>query len=134
MKKNLLLTIFVVMIGISGFAQSLWTKVSEERLSGMTKVDRSAMPKEYQLFQLNFEALKSQLQNAPSRASGDISTVIVSFPNAEGKLEKFRIYEASVFEAPLAASHPELQSYVGQGMTIKVLQFILAQQYLDYIL
>lgn len=116
MKKNLLLTIMMVLMIATGYSQSLWTKTSVERLASLSKVDRSSMPKEYQVFHLDYEAFKVQLQDAPSRSTGDISSVVIPFPNAEGKLENFRIYEASVLEAPLAANHPEIQSYVGQGV------------------
>lgn len=117
MKKILLLTVIAIFAFASGYSQtSLWTKTSEERLSVLEKVDRSSTPREYQLFQLNFVGLKSQLQSAPSRDNGTVSNVIIAFPNAEGKLENYRIYEASVMEPSLAASHPEIQSYVGQGI------------------
>jgi len=116
MKKRLLFTIMTVFMVVAGYSQNLWTKISDERVVSLAKVERASMPKEYQIFQLNYEALKVQLQNAPSRGAGDISNVIISFPNSEGKLEKFRMYEASVLEPELAERHPELQSYVGQGI------------------
>lgn len=117
MKKILLLTVIAIFAFASGYSQTaLWTKTSEERLSVLEKADRSSTPREYQLFQLNLVGLKSQLQSAPSRENGTVSNVIIAFPNAEGKLENYRIYEASVMESSLAASHPEIQSYVGQGI------------------
>lgn len=116
MKKRLLFTIMTVFMVVAGYSQNLWTKISDERVASLAKVERASMPKEYQIFQLNYEALKVQLQNAPSRGAGDISNVVISFPNSEGKLEKFRMYEASVLEPELAERHPELQSYVGQGI------------------
>jgi len=116
MKKTLLLTLIAIFISMTGYSQSLWTKTSEGKLSSLEKVDRNSYPKEYQIFHLNYEALKAQLKNAPQRESGDASNLIVSFPNADGKLEKFRIYESSVLEPELAKRHPELQSYVGQSL------------------
>lgn len=116
MKKRLLFTVMAIFMVVAGYSQNLWTKISEERVASLAKVDRASMPREYQIFQLNYEALKVQLQSAPSRGAGDISNVIITFPNSNGKLEKFRMYEASVLEPELAARHPELQSYVGQGV------------------
>lgn len=118
MKKNLLLTIIAIFtFGISYSQTQFWTRTSDERLAVLDKVDRSSMPNEYQLFALNFEALKIQLKSAPSRNdSNGLSDIIISFPNAEGNLERYRIYESSVMESELAIKHPEIQSYIGQGI------------------
>lgn len=118
MTKKLLIILIVIMQSAWGYSQSnLWSKTSEERLVSYEKADRADMPVEYQLYHLNFESMKNILSSAPSRKnfSGE-SQVIVSFPNPEGQLERFRIYEASVMHPDLAASHPEIQSYVGKGI------------------
>lgn len=116
MKKNLLLFIFVLMFSV-GYAQSpLWTKTSTGSLNTLEKVDRSSMPKEYQLYKLDVSKLKTQLQAAPSRENMGASNVVIAFPNAEGKFENYRIYQSSVMEKELAARHSEIQSYVGQGI------------------
>ena len=116
MKKNLLLTLMAVLVFTSGYSQSIWTKTSPEKLEALGKVDRASTPRNFQLYQLNLEALKSQLQAAPSRESGAVSTLVIPFPNAEGKLQNYKIYEASVMAPDLAALHPEINSYVGKGI------------------
>lgn len=115
MKKNLLLIIAVFAFA-TGYSQSLWTKTSADRLDVFEKTDRASMPKEFQIYQLNLAGLKTQLQSAPSREEGSVSNVIIAFPNAEGKFENYRIYESSVMAPELAAQHPEIQSYIGQGI------------------
>ncbi|WP_417352460.1 zinc-dependent metalloprotease family protein [Flavobacterium alkalisoli] len=118
MTKKLLIILIVIMQSAWGYSQSnLWSETSEERLVSYEKTDRADMPVEYQLYHLNFEAMKNVLSSAPSRKnfSGE-SQVIVSFPNPEGQLERFRIYEASVMHPDLASNHPEIQSYVGKGI------------------
>jgi len=117
MKTKLLLILFAFFAITGGYSQSsLWTKTSEGKLNLLEKVDRDSSPKEYQLFHLNLEALKTQLSAAPSRESNEVSQVVVSFPNAEGKLERFRIYESSVMAPELAKTLPQVQSYIGQGI------------------
>lgn len=117
MKNKLLLTVLAILVFSFGFSQnSLWTKVSEERINANEKLGRTSFPSEYQLFRLDFQALKNQLKAAPSREGGGISNLIISFPNAEGKLEKYRVYESSVMEVGLAEKHPEIQSYIGKGI------------------
>lgn len=118
MTKKLLIFLIVIMQTAWSYSQSnLWSKISEERLVSYEKTDRADMPTEYQLYHLNFDALKNILATAPSRKnlSGE-SQVIISFPNPDGQLEKFRIYEASVMHPELAANHPEIQSYIGKGI------------------
>jgi len=115
--KKLLLIVLALFAFATGFSQSaLWTKTNEGKLNLLEKVDRDSSPKEYQLFNLNLEALKTQLSAAPSRESQEVSQVVVSFPTAEGKLERFRIYESSVMAPELAKSVPQIQSYIGQGV------------------
>lgn len=116
MKKNLLLTVMVIFAFASGYSQSLWTKSSQERLNVLEKVDRSSQPKEFQIYHLNFNGLKAMLQSAPSRESGQISTLVIPFPTDDGKLQNYTIYEATVMAPELAAQHPEIKSYVGKGI------------------
>ena len=118
MKKFLLIITLTFSFIVSGYGQSLWTASSQERLASVTKMDRASFPSEYKLYSLNFEALKTQLQLAPSRetAIGNTSTVIVSFPNPDGTFENFRIYEASVMHPDLAARYQDIKSYVGKGI------------------
>lgn len=115
--KKILLIVLAFFAFAEGFSQTqLWSKTTEGKLNILEKTERASTPSEFQLYNLNFTALKSQLASAPSRSSKKASDVVISFPNAEGKLERFRIYEASVLEAPLAEKHQEIQSYVGKGI------------------
>lgn len=116
--KKILLIVLAFFAFAEGFAQTqLWSKTTEGKLNILEKTERTSFPSEYQLYHLNFSALKSQLAATPSRSSKQASDVVISFPNAEGKLERYRIYEASVLEAPLAAEQKgKIQSYVGKGI------------------
>ncbi|MDR6969134.1 hypothetical protein J2X31_003161 [Flavobacterium arsenatis] len=119
MKSKLLVTVVAILTFSFGNSQNdLWSNISKERINESDKLERVSIPSEYQVFQLDLEGLKNQLKAAPSRdfSNPTVSNVIVAFPNAEGNLEKYRIYESSVMEAELAEKHPEIQSYVGQGI------------------
>lgn len=115
MKKLLLLVIVFLSLSI-GNAQSLWNKTTESRIQGLEKMDRASMPTEFQLYSLDFDAIKQQLALAPSRDVTSTSTVIVSFPNANGKLENYRIFQSSVLHPDLAAKFPDIKTYVGQSV------------------
>ncbi len=116
MKFKLLLLITLMSTGFA-FSQgkSLWQK---QTLNNNLEIKngKQNLPR-LQTFNLDTQSLKQTLTNAPSRSNfSTVSNVIVSFPNAEGEFERFRIYEASVMHPELAARYPEIKSYAGQGI------------------
>ncbi len=123
MNKNYLKTMiaFVLTLTISNvFAQNsnngLWSKLPITEVSG-EKVRRSSFPSTYHLFQLNLNQLKSILANAPVLfASTNQSDLIIEFPNAEGNLEKFKVYESSIMDPALEAKFPMIKTYAAQGV------------------
>lgn len=116
--KKLLITIVTLSFTILGHSQSkLWVKTSEDRLSGLEKFERASFPEKFELFNVNFANLKSQLANAPLDSSGIISTTVVSFPDYTGKLTDYVVYEAPVMEKGLSDKYPDIKSYVGKGLT-----------------
>lgn len=117
-KKLFLNLILIFTIALVNAQNTLWTKTTEARFEALQKFERSSIPDYADFYMLNFDAMKTALQAAPTRDfSGAISSTIVSFPNASGDLEQFSIYESSVMEPELAAKYTDIQSYVGQGIT-----------------
>ncbi|WP_116789736.1 zinc-dependent metalloprotease [Flavobacterium psychrotrophum] len=116
MKKLLLATILLFAFFFGNAQNGGWEKTNEATLKGREKMDRIAMPGTYNLFDLDYATFKKVLSTAPLRSAGGNSNLIVAFPNAEGKTEHYRIYEASVMHPELAAKYPELRSYSGQGI------------------
>ena len=115
--KKLLLTLFVgIFFFMEGNSQSIWNKTSEERMLVLEKFDRATMPKEFSLFSLNLNAFKSLLQNAPNDQSGITSNVVVPFPNSNGVIENYIVYDAPVMEEGLAIKFPGIKSYIAKGV------------------
>ncbi len=114
--KKLLSFVFLAVFTINGYGQQLWKNISSEELIRGERLQRDSHPTDFKLFSLDLDALKAALAAAPSRLQTQQSNVIVSFPNAQGQLQKFRIFEASVLHPDLAARHPEIQAYVGKGI------------------
>ncbi|ESU21827.1 hypothetical protein FCR2A7T_02850 [Flavobacterium cauense R2A-7] len=116
--KYRLLSIALLAFTSFSFAQngtSFW-KASSKKSNAVTTQRGATLPTK-NLFDLDIESLKNALANSPKRGvNSGKSNVIVSFPNAEGQLERFRILEASNMEPGLAARYPEIKSYVGQGV------------------
>lgn len=117
MKKTLLLSILTMLLFAGSYAQNaLWKQTNTARLSQFAKTDRASIPSEFKVYTLDLPAMKAQLQLAPLRSETASSTVIIQFPNAEGTLENFRMYQSPVMEPELAAKYPEIQTYIGKGI------------------
>ena len=112
-----LLCIIMFMSATLAFSQkdNFWQKQSVAS-SSKVKADKANLPKS-QVFSLNMNAFKQALIQAPKRENvSRVSSVILSFPNSEGKMERYRIVEASNMSPELEARFPEIKSYAGQGI------------------
>lgn len=115
MTKRLQFLSVIILVCFSGYSQ-LWERATEKASANTAKLERTSQPDAYSLFTLNVPLLKSQLQQAPLRGSVRRSSVIVAFPDGNGELKNFRIYKAPVMHAELAEKHPDITSYIGQGV------------------
>jgi subtilisin-like proprotein convertase family protein len=119
MKKALFLIVVLLTISTSFSQNSIWKKTTSDQVTSQV-LARDSHPSEFLLYTLNMEVLKAKLATAPSRnIVGQDSSVIVAFPNPEGEMQNFKIYEASVMHPELASRHSEIQSYVGLGVEDK---------------
>jgi subtilisin-like proprotein convertase family protein len=116
MKKFQLLLIFILFTSLSIGQNSLWGKVSEEKLSGLVKMERASVPSVYQVMHLDYNAFKESLIDAPIDTESQISNTIVSLPNSKGELSRFRVFEAPIMEKGLADRYPDIKSYVAVGI------------------
>ncbi|MEZ4792267.1 MAG: M12 family metallo-peptidase [Gelidibacter sp.] len=116
MTKTLLCILMCMSVTFT-FSQksNFWQKQSAVS-SNRVKADKQNLPTT-QTYSLNVNALKQMLSETPKRWSGSKSSnVIVSFPNPDGQMERFRVFEASVMDTELQARYPEIRSYAGQGI------------------
>ncbi|WP_460220493.1 reprolysin-like metallopeptidase [Psychroserpens sp. MEBiC05023] len=117
MKIKLLLLITLISTNfVLAQKTSFWSKQTN-RSNIAVKASKQNLPKT-QTFTLNINGLKQALTKAPNRKvlNNGSSGVILSFPNDQGKLERFRIAEAPVLSPDLQERYPEIRSYVGQGI------------------
>ncbi|ARV08680.1 hypothetical protein BTO05_03145 [Winogradskyella sp. PC-19] len=112
MKKIYLILLTLPFIGFSQ-KKSFWSKTNASKFQQTQLVERNSTASQFDVYNLNFEGIKSSLSNAVSRTSSLESDVFIKFPNANGDMERYQIYEASIMEPDFAAKHPEIQSYVG---------------------
>ncbi|SFN27455.1 Por secretion system C-terminal sorting domain-containing protein [Chryseobacterium oleae] len=104
--------LFIALSLVPFLGSSQWTKTelrSQKVKKSQEKLEFSA------LYSLNTDQLKQALQKAPARFAND-KGVIVSLPAANGKLEKFQVWEFSNMAPELQAKYPDIKSYVGTGV------------------
>lgn len=76
-------------------------------------------PTSYSAYTLDRAGMASALASAPSEFSAAARRgggVTISLPTPSGDFQRFRIESSPVMEPGLAAEHPEIQTYAGQGI------------------
>ncbi|WP_052752907.1 zinc-dependent metalloprotease [Kordia zhangzhouensis] len=113
MRKNYFF--ILLLLPIIGFSQgkSFWKKTDKTSFQPDELLERTSTPVKYDLYTLDLNSLKQLLADAPDRDLNISSEIVVQFPGAEGKMENFEVYNASIMEPSFAANYPEIQSYVG---------------------
>ncbi|WP_422106299.1 reprolysin-like metallopeptidase [Winogradskyella sp.] len=112
-KLHFVLSLSMFLCVFSVVAQQNYWQKTEKELSGngeKTLVNK----KFYQTYNLDFEAFKAQLRNAPIRSvSTSVSDTKVYLPNIKGELEEFMVVEAPVLSEELSQLYPEIKTYIG---------------------
>ena len=114
--KHKLLSVAFLAITFFTFAQDkapFWK--SSTKKGSMIALDSRMQLPEKNLYDLDVNGLKTILASSPKRTSST-SSVIISLPNAEGKFEKFSVYENSIMDPALASRYPEIKSYAAIGI------------------
>ncbi|MCS3871344.1 hypothetical protein J3D55_004260 [Chryseobacterium ginsenosidimutans] len=92
--------------------QNYWSKLKDTKVDRENLQPRWTTPNTFSLYQLDLEKIKADLKNAPQRFSKDES-LIIKFPDSDGKIRDYIVQEASVMEPELQAKFPEIRSYTG---------------------
>jgi subtilisin-like proprotein convertase family protein len=107
----------IVIISFSSGAQNsneLWTSINEIKAKQYDQFSRKFSLSKERFYQLDIEGIKNALLNAGNR--DNIGNTVISFPNSEGKLNSYKVFEASVMAPELQAQFPNMRSYAGQGI------------------
>ena len=112
-KLHFVLSLSMFLSVFSVFAQQgYWQKSDKSILNGNS--EKTLNEKFYQTYQLDLDAFKAQLVNAPMRsATITNSNTNVFLPNIKGELEQFRVVEAPVLSQELSELYPEIKTYLG---------------------
>ncbi|WP_308993709.1 reprolysin-like metallopeptidase [Mariniflexile litorale] len=106
------IAMFLAIFSVSS-QNSSWNKkqtIKNSKIISKLNLDKSKV----HVFELNTVSLKKSLLGTVSRNSKTKQkSTTISIPGNEGKLETFKIYEASVFSPDLAAKYSDIKSYIG---------------------
>ncbi len=73
----------------------------------------------YSIYEFDYNRLsEALLSDRNTSYLSKSSETTISFPNADGILERYRIKEASVFHPDMQARYPEIRSYIAQGIDV----------------
>ena len=70
-------------------------------------------PSKYKSFILDYNSLTNDLNALSSSKRGGNTQTTFMFPNTDGKIQEYRVKEASVMTEVLQAKYPNLRSYIG---------------------
>src|SRR5690349_2280322 len=108
MMKKLLFVVVMSLMTTIGFSQSknFWSNSAEPASKDQLAQGRSK-PTTYKVFALDFSGLQREVSKAPVRGlTSPTADMIVTFPDPDGNLGRFRVVEASVLHPDLAAKYP----------------------------
>ncbi|WP_159688573.1 reprolysin-like metallopeptidase [Flavobacterium sp. 9R] len=113
-KKILFLVLFCVSTLVQAQDKVFWKRVSTAAISSRTLATDQRSNEG--LYELNVENLKATLAITKGKKE-EVAKEIISFPNADGTMERFLIWETSNFDPILQAKFPTVQSFSGKGIT-----------------
>jgi len=113
--------ILLVLFVSSTYSQSHWTKANVSDIEKYRSGEREIVPTEYEVFTLDLSSFYNQMKNAPAELVGNKGEkeLIIDVPHPNGKIVKYRVWEAKVMEDKLAKKYPQLGSYAGQSIDRK---------------
>ena len=113
-----LFQLFILLLLTSnlGLAQNIWTD-SPDVLSNIQDA-RVQLPNNYRTLNLDFEAMKSILENAPMEftAAAKSQPLVIALPMPDGRMENFEVVESPIMEQGLSDKFPEIKTYIVQGV------------------
>ena len=120
MHKLLLVFMSLILLNaVSAQQKNHWSAYTNvARINTDKAVARASFPTQFKLFNLDAAPFRQELFSVAGKTASRRSMVI-SLPNADGKIEQFEVFEATNFDAKLQARFPEIRSFSGRGITDK---------------
>lgn len=117
MKKLILFLAIILSFGqMIAQKNSVWHKVSTSSTSKIARIQQNDNTEGESYFSLDLNAFKQTLANTTEKFSS-LPGVIIAFPNNDGEIEKFQVWENSNMTPDFQALFPQIRAYVGKGIT-----------------
>ena len=111
------ITFLIFILSFSLQAQNSYWSLQKETTTNRAEASKKLDKEKYKTYTLGIEGFKSELQKISSQSSvNSRSTIVMSFPNHKGELERFSVEETFVMAPQVAAKHPEIKTYKGFGI------------------
>lgn len=124
MKSSLQNSLFTVLtlFSLLGFAQqNPWQKVESTAITEKGEFEKLD---NVDYYNLNKTLLKTILEDAPQRVENiGRSNVNLAFPNPNGRIDIYSIFEAPTFSPSLSAKYPNIKSYIGHSKSGNIIRF-----------
>jgi PKD repeat protein len=115
MKIKLLTSVSALLLIIFATAQQPVFLPAEESAIAIDPGTRKIIPQKYQLLSVDFNAIKTYLNQAPNEnIPGGLA---IALPLPDGTSEVFEIWNYSMMEEPFASAHPYIKTFLGRGKT-----------------
>ena len=115
-----LIFIFLVLLANCAITaqDNYWKKSTDKSVLNLTSSEKGNSQSK-QFYELNIQELKRQLFSASDRTSQKKSSTEIVFPNPEGQLERFSVYETQILSTEISGKFPEIKTYIGFGLDSK---------------
>ena len=115
------MTGLVALLILAATTANAQTPFFERQSTKGLRVDASMTSniKNLSFYKLQVAALRSYLSKAPLEFSGRVAGLPLQIPLPDGSLETFNMLESPVLSPQVAANHPDIKTYNGQGQTHK---------------
>jgi hypothetical protein len=117
MKKLILFLAIILSFGqMIAQKNSVWHKVAASSTTKIARIQQNDNTEGENYFSLDLNAFKQPLATAKDKLSS-LPGVIVEFPNKNGEIEKFQVWENSNMTSDFQSMFPQIRAYVGKGIT-----------------
>jgi hypothetical protein len=111
--------VFLLFLLLSVSAVKAQTNFFTEVSSSQARIAAPAVQniQKYRLYELKTNDLRTYLAKAPVEFSANTRPLQLAVPLPNGTVETFALAESSVLAPAVAAAHPDIKTYTGQGQT-----------------
>lgn len=109
------LVIMILMINFTFAQESYWSQIDESKINQEETLEAFYEVKSKNTYLLNYDALKTELTNAPFRFEATESQVLIEIPDENGDMNTYKIFKVKTMSDELSEKFTEINSYIGKS-------------------